>query len=398
MAMSELGKSCAVVIGGSVNGYSIIQELHRFGVADIALLEIGLQPARRSRFITDCFDIELTAESLAYALKSLHRKYALLVLYPTDEYHLELCGEIEDKIRDFCFIPSDLKRMMELQDKSVQVRLCAEQEVPCPPGVVLDGAASLCRLRQLELPIIVKPIKRYRFAGLPDFRKNYIVRTYEDIPTVSRELERWMAEGCRFLASEIIPGDGPGLLYAYNAYCTKNGKITHEWCGRKLSQYPDEFGVFSSASNETANDLCRQGRKLVSAMQLPGIIQAEFKYNAHDGKLYFIEFSFRSDMWSRVGTLSGVHLQYAQWCEANGLPFLDEKQDVSRIVHFCNLSFEIENLFRREKYWKIFRHNVFGGDRFAAAFCSIDDPMPFLTTLKSILRLIARRLFHRHMG
>ena len=60
------------------------------------------------------------------------------------------------------------------------------------------------------------------------------------------------------MASEIIPGDGSNI-YAYVGYRSKSGKIINEWTGRKLSQYPDDFGVFSSASNEAPDDVLIQG-------------------------------------------------------------------------------------------------------------------------------------------
>ena len=67
-------------------------------------------------------------------------------------------------------------------------------------------------------------------------------------------MENHLDSGIKFLASEIIPG-GENCIYAYVAYRDMNGKILNEWTGKKLAQYPDDFGVFASASNEAPENV-----------------------------------------------------------------------------------------------------------------------------------------------
>lgn len=49
-----------------------------------------------------------------------------------------------------------------------------------------------------------------------------------------------------------------------------------EWDRKKLSQYPDDFGVFSSSSKEASEEVLIQGRTLPNGMNVIGIAQPEF--------------------------------------------------------------------------------------------------------------------------
>ena len=59
------------------------------------------------------------------------------------------------------------------------------------------------------------------------------------------------------------------------SYRSKEGKILGEWTGKKLSQFPDDFGVFSSASNNCPEIVAKQGRKILEVMNLFGINQPD---------------------------------------------------------------------------------------------------------------------------
>ena len=60
-------------------------------------------------------------------------------------------------------------------------------------------------------------------------------------------LKKHINQGISFSISEFIPGNDSNI-YAYVGYRSKSGKILNEWIGKKLSQYPNKVGVFSSAS------------------------------------------------------------------------------------------------------------------------------------------------------
>ena len=190
-------------------------------------------------------------------------------------------------------------------------------------------------------------------------------------------MENYLSAGIRFLASEIIPG-GADCIYAYVAYRDMNGEILNEWTGKKLAQYPDDFGVFASASNEAPEDVKIQGRALLNGMDIKGIAQPEFKYDTRDKKYKLMEINLRSMMWHRVGNLSGVNLQYSQYLDAMGEKVCSQVQLKNKDIHFIYLKYEIINLIRRRKYLRTFIRNFKESDETYIAVYDIRDIKPFL--------------------
>src|SRR5690606_6520113 len=97
--------SVAVVLGGYVNGYSIVRELHSLKVPNIWLFDYGRSLTRFSRRLCGVSTINRTPESLLAAILSLRQRFSYLVLYPTNDLELELLKEIRSEIESFCFLP-----------------------------------------------------------------------------------------------------------------------------------------------------------------------------------------------------------------------------------------------------------------------------------------------------
>ena len=89
-------------------------------------------------------------------------------------------------------------------------------------------------------------------------------------------------------------------------------------------------------------------------MDIKGIAEPEFKYNSRDKKYKLMEINLRSMMWHRVGNLSGVNLQYAQYLDALGKNVNPQIQVKNKDIHFIYLNHEIINLILRRKYLPIF--------------------------------------------
>ncbi|WP_461533203.1 carboxylate--amine ligase [Sinomicrobium sp.] len=387
---------CAVVLGGYVNGYSIIQELYQFKVKNIALLHYGGQIASYSNKLTDKLVIGNDKERLLQALLELKKKYDKLVLFPTDDLLLENLHAIKEQLKEFCFLPFNTDNLLTVIDKKVQYEFCEKLGVPFPKTISIKEVKDLERLSTIALPILIKPNKR------EDLREKVFrslrIESKSSLQKNKNKLEKFVKKGMTFIASEIIPGDTNGSIYAYTGYRSPNSKnIENEWTGRKLTQFPDDYGVFSSASNEAPKIIREQGRKLLNGMDLYGICEPEFKYDYRDGLYKLMEINLRSMMWHRVGNLSGVHLQYTQWCDAVNAPIKREKQ-VSETVHFCYLKHEVINLLFRKGYYRYFRSNL-KHSKTSLGLWDKKDMFPFVIdqfgTVKEIGKLMVKKIIGR---
>ena len=374
----------ALVLGGYVNGYSIIRELYECGVENIALFDYGTSLAKQSNKINYYDNFKKNdANSLKEALFKLHKKSDYIVIFPTDDLQLESLYEIYEDIKDFCFVPFNYDNVIQSLDKYVQYEFCEKYDIPYPKTINIETIEDLNKIKNMMFPVLVKPNKREDLTTSV-FRSLFL----KDIKAFEKNkklLENFINQKITFLASEFIPGDDTNI-YAYVGYRSQDGKILNEWIGKKLTQFPNEFGVFSSGSNEAPEIVKEQGRKLLEVMDLKGINEPEFKYDYRDKKFKLMEINLRSMMWHRVGNLSGVNIQYSQWLDAIEEKVPKQKQNQKKIVHFIYMKHEIINLICRKGYFKHFKHNVFGGDIRDFAVYNKGDIKPFLYDLKGLFK------------
>ncbi|CAA0189533.1 hypothetical protein ACE1MK_14160 [Tenacibaculum maritimum] len=377
-----------LVLGGYVNGYSIIKELHEKGVRNIVLFDYVRSIGSVSNKIKSFVRIEKKSESLKKAILDLKKRCDYIIIYPTDDLQIEFLHEIYNEIINFCFIPFNKKTIIPSLDKYTQYHFCEKYNIPYPKTKNINEVGEIDLIAKMLFPVLVKPAKRYD-SSMGVFRSMFI-KGVDDLNNKRNKLTSLLNKEVSLIVSEFIPGDDTNI-YAYVGYRSKEGKVLNEWIGKKLTQYPDRFGVFSSAINTAPEIIKRQGEKLLNVMDLHGICEPEFKYDERDGKYKLMEINLRSMMWHRLGNLSGVHLQYTQYLDALGKEVKKEKQNLKGDIHFVYMKHEISNIIFRKKYWKHFKNNVFKGKKRYFAIYDKTDIKPFLYDLIGLIRALLGR-------
>ena len=380
----ETKNSCALVLGGHVNGYSIVKELYEQGVKEIALFDFGLSLSRFSNKVKYRATINKDPESLLRELRTLNEHYEYIVTYPTDDLQLENLNAIYEEISGFCYLPFNHKKLLNSLDKFVQYKACEEIGVPYPKTTHVTTAEDLTSIPKLNFPLLIKPSTR-KDLTIETFRTLYL-QNNEAFLLEKSSLEDKILKGVEFIVSEYIPGDDTNI-YAYTCFRSQDGEILNEWVGKKLTQYPDNYGVFCSASNDAPEVIRYQGRALVEALDAFGVVEPEFKYDYRDGSYKLMETNLRSMMWHRTGCISGVNLQKTQFNYATGKEVDTYYQERDQRIHFVLMLHEISNLIARKDYWKHFRHNLWGGERRHWAIFEWYDIKPFLFSILILVKL-----------
>jgi predicted ATP-grasp superfamily ATP-dependent carboligase len=375
----------ALILGGYINGYSIVKELHENKVKNIALFDYNKSITSRSNKINFFKKITRTANSLKNALLELKEKTDFIIIFPTDDLQLENLHFIYGEIKDFCFIPFNYNNIIDTLDKYVQYSFCEKYNIPYPKTQNIINEGDINKIRFMKFPVLIKPNKRNDINT--DVFRSLFLETIHDYSKNFDKIKYYLDKQITFLVSEFIPGDDTSI-YAYVGYRSQKGKILNEWIGKKLNQYPDNFGVFSSASNEAPDIIKEQGRKLLEEMNLKGICQPEFKFDKRDGKYKLMEINLRSMMWHGIGNLTGVNILHTQYLDALNKKVFKQQQNRDKIIHFVYLKHEVLNLISRKGYLKFFKQNVFSSNEVYFAAYSKNDIKPFLFDLMQLTKII----------
>ena len=142
---------CALVLGGYVNGYSIIQELYEKKVREIILFGYSRELATYSNKINKFVLIDKTLESLYREIKKLHKEYEKIIIFPTDDLQLENLYELHGNIKSFCFLPFNPENLQECLDKYVQYSYCEKLSIPYPKTVYIHEKKTLKILNSFNI-------------------------------------------------------------------------------------------------------------------------------------------------------------------------------------------------------------------------------------------------------
>ena len=375
-------KNANIILGSYINGYSIVQELYENGVKDdIIVIDIVKDVSAYSKKVKRFIKIYNNIDSLHSALKNLSNSYKLLILYPNQDIYIEYLTKLYIKVKNYCFIPFYQPSLIEKQNKMVQYDYCKKYEIPFPTSVYIEYLEDINKIYDLDFPILIKPTQRDN-SSTSVFR-NLFLKNKKGL-NLSSKLSRHINNGVSFVASEVIPGDGSNI-YSYMSYRSKEGEILGEWTGKKLSQFPNDFGVFSSASNNCPEIVAKQGRKILEVMNLFGINQPEFKYDFRDKKYKLTEINLRPMMWHRLGAITGVPLSFIQYLSATNKNIPDFIQNKNDKINYIYINHELINLIYRSNYFMRFKSIIFSKNKNYFALWDFNDPGPFFYSFISII-------------
>jgi D-aspartate ligase len=379
--------NCALILGTHINALGIIWELADSGVNEIYSAGSKRGLATASRYIKQKFQVSTETE-LLNVLKILDSRYDKIVVYPTSDDHLEFFEKIHTQTPPSCILPFTPSRTVRFLNKKIQYEVCEAQGIPVPKTIKISSVDELSRLQELTFPIIIKPSQR-KERHVPGLFRNLIFSNMSEASGHKIQLTDVLDGKIDLLASEIIPGESD-QVFAYTAFVDDNGRNRSSWSGRKLSQFPNDFGVFSSASTGAPLQVSVLGKKVVETLNIQGIIEPEFKYDYRDGSYKLMEVNLRTMMWHRVGALSGVNLHVDMFNYFTGKENKPLKKKTGGEIVFIYWKHELRNVLQRKGYYKTLFRILLRRKKYLASI-RLSDPMPFLyDLLQFFLRAVSK--------
>jgi predicted ATP-grasp superfamily ATP-dependent carboligase len=168
--------------------------------------------------------------------------------------------------------------------------------------------------REFEYPVVVKPVRTFPFASVFGV-KLFAARSREQLLRCVERLERAELEADVY---ELVPGEDE----CFFAHCTYVDGAREPAAGltvHKLRQGPPLYGDARVAEVVPDPDGVREATvELLRGMGHRGIASAEFKRDARDGRLKFIEVNGRSFVYNGLVRRAGLDLAALAWADYTG--------------------------------------------------------------------------------
>lgn len=238
------------------------------------------------------------------------------VLFPTHDEAIGVLGPAEARLAPWFRTPwSPWARLEPYIDKAGQHAAARRIGFPVPATAEPRDESDVRAIAGgLRFPVVLKP--RVDPAGFKrEFGRQVLLA--QDRDDLLRQWERC----ARYVpqVSEVIPG-GDDRLWTLGSYRDANGRPLASFTGRKLRQWPPDFGTARAAEARWDPSLSARCHALLDEMGFHGISQVEVKRDVRDGRDFLIEVNPRSWLWISLATACGVNLPEAAFLDAVGNP------------------------------------------------------------------------------
>jgi len=304
----------AVVLSSDAVGLGAVRSLRLGDVPTVVVMMDPWEPVRASRYgrkilVPKSHDRDAAVLDVLFRIEAEARP----VLIPTSDHLTYFVSKHRAKLepRFRCCIPPDAAIHVVL-DKAKDTQLLQGTEIPLPRTVQSLPASPADLIRELGLPLIIKP---RTFVDKENLGwRNVIVRSRADAETFYVENR---AQFGSVIAQELIPGPDDTL---WESICLFNdhSEIARAFTFRKLSTMPAHYGATARGISERSEMLLDLAAAVGRRLAYVGIGDIDWKYDARDGQFKYLELNPRLGLCHYFGTRCGINLTLAAYRVACG--------------------------------------------------------------------------------
>lgn len=309
------------------------------------------------------------------------RRLSATAVVPTMETHLFVLADREDRFDDIPTGTPSLDRVLRATDKLVLVELARSAGLQTPPTAEVDLSSETLS-RELDLPLIVKPVRGHRInanGSIADRQSvGYLTAPPDERTRAVLADGRWIVQP--FIAGDLISVSG--VCWSGELVCAVHQKALRIW--------PEPAGVSSYAETIPRNPMLEESMAhMLRELEWSGIFQAQF-IRDRDGELFLIDLNPRVYGSIALAVASGVNLPKI-WVDLMigrtplvgtyrvGTRFRQEEKDVRAFVRSL----------REGRYdWQRLR-SFLPRRRTTHAVFSIRDPLPLLSSIPKVSQWIS---------
>lgn len=329
-----------------------------------------------TRFKHRCYVIENVDSDFSIAEKiyiKLVQKNKYDIILPLSDFSAEIAAR--NKIeweKQGCYVAvNDFDTFILAYDKLNTMRICMENNIPCPHTVLVDNEDCI-DFKEIKYPVVIKPRSACGSIGF------HIVENEQKL----REVLTDNSHG-PFLIQEFIPQTGR----QYNAHFVldNNHNVKTAVCTEKCRWFPIDGGASTlcrTVKNEYILSICAD---LLKEIGWVGYCDLDLMEDPRDGSIRIIEINARISANVKICFSVGANVvkQIIELSEKKPLSeFLDYYEDQRlRCIHTDLLWFiKSPNRMNADPSW-------FSNKRTTDQIFSIDDILPFISfSLSSVFK------------
>ncbi|MBI5102987.1 MAG: hypothetical protein HZB33_14310 [Nitrospirae bacterium] len=240
------------------------------------------------------------------------------VLIPADDLFIDFISTNYDVLTEVfqaqgSLSPAVCPRFLNKRDF---YRLCEEYSVAYPGTIFLRGDEKPDDIAdKFRFPLILKPNLIHKWKEYLGGRKVIEINTSGELKDIFNSHRSIIGDS---MIQEVIPG-GEDALYLFKGYFGRDGRLQGSFTGRKLRQYPPNFGTASLAESLRNADVERISVTFLETLRFHGICGSEFKYDARDGVYKMIEINIRPQTWEDLTRIAHRDIIWTAYCDLAGL-------------------------------------------------------------------------------
>lgn len=395
-ALNATGVPAAVTFNTHITALAIARSLGRAGVPVLGLDREGGGLGQRSRHLSAlalCPDVIDGGRAFVDFLLEIGPRFAHRpVLFPTNDDWVFAVARHKAELEAFYRVPFSAADVIDTAlEKTALYRAAEALGIPAPKSWYLDGGPDDVRrvADEVPYPVILKPDESRAFYEA--FReKVFVVQTPEEFLA---KVDEAAARGLRLVAQRIVHTK-PGGFYSVCSYLDADGRPRGVFVGRKLEQYPPEFGTSCLADARWVPEIAERGVRVLQALGFHGISEIEFVQDPDTGEHLLLDVNTRAWKWIGLPIASGVDLPLLAYRDAVGEAFdAPAQRDGVRwtfLRDYVKLVRERAGVIPEEQVTKdewlgLISGRLPAGGTLVDGVLDPDDPEPFYEVLKGEL-------------
>ncbi|MDR2761168.1 MAG: hypothetical protein LBB88_01050 [Planctomycetaceae bacterium] len=360
-----------------------VRSLGRMGIP-VYVIARGRYPiVRSSRYVKKLITFEqdppdeIWIETLNNLLQKIEPLKSKPIMFFCTENDLYRFAPIQNYLEQHFQLTPSFDETFKFLEKDQQLPF-AEQA-----GFLIPKTAKLERKVDLEIvvdsfrfPIIIKPLARHTtgsfdYKGLiienRDSTKELVEKYLDDPPTI-------------LVAQEYVAGTDNDILF-FMGSSDVEGEVRAFVTGRKLRQNPPSSGMMACGYLEKLPEFEKKSKALCKLYKINGFIGIECKRPPNTDDYFYIETSFRPEIFNAISSGVGVNLVYDVYLSKCGQPCRIKPTADKGSWYDLFADFEsVQTQVRQKKStWRIAFKKL--PRPITYSHFAIDDPMPFIVRL-----------------